>query len=90
MPPSTASSSMMVAISVVDETHSMPHSRKMRWFLGLFTRAITRGTLKTRVAISHDTRLASSLPVVDTNTSARRMSASSWKRDMQPSPQITR
>ena len=56
-------------MSVVDDTHSMPTSLKMRRFFGLFTRAMQRGTLNTRCAISHDTRLSSSWPVVATNTS---------------------
>ncbi len=84
--PMRVSSSMRLAIRVVDETHSMPTSRKMRWFFGLFTRAMQRGTLNTRWAISHETRLSSSWPVVATNTSARRMPASSWYFESQPSP----
>ena len=88
--PSSVSSSMRFAMSVVDDTHSMPTSLKMRRFFGLFTRAMQRGTLNTRCAISHDTRLSSSWPVVATNTSARRMPASSWYFESQPSPWMTR
>ena len=65
-------------MSVVEDTHSMPTSRKMRSFFGLFTRAMQRGTRNTRWAISQDTRFESSWPVVATNTSAWRMPASSW------------
>ena len=88
--PSSVSSSMRFAMSVVDDTHSMPTSLKMRRFFGLFTRAMQRGTLNTRCAISHDTRLSSSWPVVATNTSARRMPASSWYFESQPAPWMTR
>ena len=88
--PNSVSSSIRFAMSVVDDTLSMPTSRKMRRFFGLLTRAIQRGTLNTRWAISHDTRLSSSWPVVATNTSALRMPASSWYFESHPSPWITR
>ena len=77
-------------MSVVEETLSMLTSWKMRMFFGLFTRAMHRGTLNTRCAISHDTRLLSSWPVVATNTSAWRMPASSWNFESQPSPWMMR
>ena len=86
LPTVTASSTSERRMWGVDTATSTPQaSLNSPWFLGLLTRATTRGTANSCLASSEMTRLSSSSPVAATITSAWAIPAITSDRTSQAS-----